>query len=641
MAAGECYASVAQHHPSGATPRECYASVTYASVALLPTSLPCRRTRPSTALTDSGPLHQSVYGGSIVPGSKGHATPAAFVHGGPGQGHLTQGGSCSSTSETARADWERRMAAGGSGGLRGSLTPHWHPLEQADVTGTGSVATAQWSPGTTAYHVAGSTTMRKYLEEHQQPKVRPSLHGALQQMIVMSGKCGCMLRVWANPWPHRLRVTVARATGPAARVDDLGFATMRDGIKVAAEETLLTPRFYTTDFDEMERLFSKEINPNINMEELNACLAEFRQDYNKKHFVRNQTFAPAAAAIQGPTRKIFIEFLERSCTAEFSGFLLYKELARRLKDSAPEVAEMFLLTSRDEARHAGFINKALSDFNLALDLGFMTKNRTYTFFKPKFIIYATFLSEKIGYWRYISIYRHLQRNPDCQLYPLFEYFESWCQDENRHGDFLAAILKAKPELLQGWEAKLWSRFFCLSVYITMYLNDHQRTTFYESLGMNTTQFNRHVILETNRSTERLFPQVGLWSRDLMCRLARPHAASPPRPPLVDAECLIMQVPDVESPVFWERMDRLLELTAKLRELDGGSLPAPLKAIARLPILERLIANMLQVLLASVTQEAIVAASQQTGQRIFLAIFLISPKDCGSRDLESSIANLAV
>ena len=67
----------------------------------------------------------------------------------------------------------------------------------------------------------------------------------------------------------------------------------------------------------------------------------------------------------------------------------------------------------------------MSDFNLALDLGFLTKNRKYTFFKPKFIIYATFLSEKIGYWRYISIYRHLQRNPDNQLYPLFEYFENW------------------------------------------------------------------------------------------------------------------------------------------------------------------------------------------------------------------------
>jgi hypothetical protein len=83
----------------------------------------------------------------------------------------------------------------------------------------------------------------------------------------------------------------------------------------------------------------------------------------------------AAENITGPTRKIFIEFLERSCTAEFSGFLLYKELGRRLKDCNPCVAEIFMLLSRDEARHAGFLNKALSDFNLALDLGFLTKNR--------------------------------------------------------------------------------------------------------------------------------------------------------------------------------------------------------------------------------------------------------------------------
>lgn len=177
----------------------------------------------------------------------------------------------------------------------------------------------------------------------------------------------------------------------------------------------------------MEQLFSEELNPNLDMDEIRASLGEFRADYNQTHFVRNSTFPAAAEGVTGATRKIFVEFLERSCTAEFSGFLLYKELGRRLKKINPEVAEGFTLMSRDEARHAGFLNKALSDFGLALDLGFLTKNRQYTFFKPKFIMYATYLSERIGYWRYISIYRHLQRNPDNQLYPLFEYFENWCQ----------------------------------------------------------------------------------------------------------------------------------------------------------------------------------------------------------------------
>ena len=295
-------------------------------------------------------------------------------------------------------------------------------------------------------------------------------------------------------------------------------------------------------------MFSKEKNPNLNMAELEATLNEFRRDYNQKHFVRNDTFKAAADAIQGPNRKIFIEFLERSCTAEFSGFLLYKELGRRLKDSNPEVAEIFTLLSRDEARHAGFINKALSDFNLALDLGFLTKNRSYTFFAPKFIVYATYLSEKIGYWRYISIYRHLQRNPDNQLYPLFEYFENWCQDESRHGDFLAAILKARSELLTDLPARLWSRFFCLSVYATMYLNDHQRTKFYEALGLNTTQFDRHVIIETNNTTERIFPEV----------------------------------PDLSVPGYFDKLDNMVITNQKLVDIGNSDAPDFLKTLMRIP-----------------------------------------------------------
>merc|ERR1712096_464440 len=136
-----------------------------------------------------------------------------------------------------------------------------------------------------------------------------------------------------------------------------------------------------------------------------------------------------------------------------------------------------------------------------------TKHRKYTFFKPKFIFYATFLSEKIGYWRYISIYRHLKSNPENQFYPIFEYFENWCQDENRHGDFFSAILKSQPQFLNDFQARVWSKFFCLSVYITMYLNDHQRSDFYNSIGLDTSRFNIHVITETNTSAERILPEV--------------------------------------------------------------------------------------------------------------------------------------
>lgn len=340
----------------------------------------------------------------------------------------------------------------------------------------------------------------------------------------------------------------------------MGFKTMRKGVKEAADETLLSPRFYTTDFDEMEALFSEKLNPNLDMEEIRASLAEFQADYNQTHFVRNSAFKAAADNVTGATRKIFVEFLERSCTAEFSGFLLYKELGRRLKDINPEVAEAFTLMSRDEARHAGFLNKALSDFNLALDLGFLTKNRKYTFFKPKFIFYATYLSERIGYWRYISIYRHLQRNPDNQLYPLFEYFENWCQDENRHGDLFAAIMKARPETLNEWDAKLWSRFFCLSVYITMYLNDHQRSSFYESIGLDTTKFNQHVIIETNKSTARLFPAV----------------------------------PDVEHPDFFPKMDKLIAWNKQILAIKASDSPAALQQLQTAPIIAQMVAEVASI-----------------------------------------------
>nr|WGH12738.1 magnesium-protoporphyrin IX monomethyl estercyclase [Echinothamnion sp.] len=270
--------------------------------------------------------------------------------------------------------------------------------------------------------------------------------------------------------------------------------------EIKIKETLLTPRFYTTDFEEMA-----ELDISLNTEEFEALLQEFRADYNKKHFIRDEEFNKSWNTLDHKTRTLFIEFLERSCTAEFSGFLLYKELSRRLTKTNPILAECFLLMSRDEARHAGFLNKAIGDFNISLDLGFLTKNRKYTFFSPKFIFYATYLSEKIGYWRYITIYRHLETHPEHRVYPIFKFFENWCQDENRHGDFFAALLKSQPQFLNNLESKLWCRFFLISVFATMYLNDFQRSDFYKSVGLDARQYDMQVIRKTNESASRIFP----------------------------------------------------------------------------------------------------------------------------------------
>jgi magnesium-protoporphyrin IX monomethyl ester (oxidative) cyclase len=184
--------------------------------------------------------------------------------------------------------------------------------------------------------------------------------------------------------------------------------------------------------------------------ELEAICEEFRKDYNRHHFVRQDEFEGAADKLDPETRKVFVEFLEQSCTSEFSGFLLYKELSRRIKEKNPLLAECFAHMARDEARHAGFLNKSMADFGLQLDLGFLTANKAYTYFKPKFIFYATYLSEKIGYWRYIAIYRHLQKHPESKIFPIFNFFENWCQDENRHGDFFDALMKAQPDTVRGW-----------------------------------------------------------------------------------------------------------------------------------------------------------------------------------------------
>jgi magnesium-protoporphyrin IX monomethyl ester (oxidative) cyclase len=264
-------------------------------------------------------------------------------------------------------------------------------------------------------------------------------------------------------------------------------------------EDLLTPRFYTTQIDKAARTDLRRERPAFE-----AMLSEMQADYNRDHFDRKAPLA-RLRALPAEDKEAYESYLVRSCVSEFSGFLLFKELSRRLTLAGQrELGEIFRLMARDEARHAGFLNRALVAEGISLDLPALSSRRPITWFPLSWVLYSVYLSEKIGYWRYILIDRHLKAHPDNAFAPLFDFFEPWCQDENRHGDIFNLLIRCWPGLRQGLRGRLLSRFFLWSVFLTHSLTVCERDGFYRILGMDPVRFDAEVIRQTNRTARRAF-----------------------------------------------------------------------------------------------------------------------------------------
>jgi magnesium-protoporphyrin IX monomethyl ester (oxidative) cyclase len=129
---------------------------------------------------------------------------------------------------------------------------------------------------------------------------------------------------------------------------------------MATTETVLSPALL---HDRFRRAWTASSRQPIRAE-WDALMEEFRADPNKGHFVRTEAFDEfRLEALPEPLQKELVEFLVSSVTRNSRLRALCRD-PQAGEESRHEGS--FAVMSRDEARHAGFINDALKDIGIGV-----------------------------------------------------------------------------------------------------------------------------------------------------------------------------------------------------------------------------------------------------------------------------------
>ena len=137
--------------------------------------------------------------------------------------------------------------------------------------------------------------------------------------------------------------------------------TAADATRKAMTESIISPRFYSTDYAAMNRIDVSPVRA-----EWDVMMAEYEGDNNHDHFQRAEVFTSQIKTLPPELQQEFLDFFITSVTSKYSKCVLHNEI-RKIVDN-PDIKQLMTYLTRDESRHANFINQSLKDFGLAVNL---------------------------------------------------------------------------------------------------------------------------------------------------------------------------------------------------------------------------------------------------------------------------------